>query len=252
MSISFMADLRYWTLIYFRPWCRIAAYEVGVIFGMFYYEWMNRDKSVLFGNSYGCRFFQLVYHSKVVRYPFYIVGFIIINVLIILQHAEGQSFPNAEQHFGQLFHDFYNAFARPLFVFSLMLILSGPLTGRSKLLKFILGSNGYSPWAKVSFMAYLIHLLVFAYYYDQIRESVYPDNKSIIITMAACMLLAFMISVPFSALFEAPFLQLERLVLFPVKPKKNKEESLYMQKYNKDIINSSLADTTYEKKSELS
>ena len=38
------------------------------------------------------------------------------------------------------------------------------------------------------------------------------------------MFLSFMISVPFSACFEAPFLQIEKLILFPERKKKEAKE----------------------------
>ena len=38
------------------------------------------------------------------------------------------------------------------------------------------------------------------------------------------MFLSFMIAVPFSACFEAPFLQIEKLILFPERKKKEAKE----------------------------
>mmetsp|Transcript_43559 Transcript_43559/g.51285 ORF Transcript_43559/g.51285 Transcript_43559/m.51285 type:complete len:307 (-) Transcript_43559:33-953(-) len=210
--------------LYIRPWTRIAAYEVGVLFGMFYFEWMNKNRRAILANSLGTILFQSVYNFRIVRYTFYIVGLIIINGLMIMQHAETRDVP--KQYFSQIVHSLFNAVSRPLFVFGLALILMGPLTGRNKLMRFVLGSNGYSPWAKVSFMAYLIHLLVFKYFYSQTRQSVYITHKDVIFSLAAVLLLSLFISIPFSALFEAPFLQLEKLVIFPEKPKSEQEDSI--------------------------
>ena len=101
-----------------------------------------------------------------------------------------------------------------------MLILMGPLTGRNSFMRWILGGSGYNSFARLSFMAYLIHLLVFKYFYSQMRQSVYITNKGVIFTLLAVIFITFVVSVPLSALFEAPFMQLEKLVLFPERPKK--------------------------------
>ena len=64
----------------------------------------------------------------------------------------------------------------------------GPLTGRSKLLKFVLGSRGYTAWSRVTFMAYIIHLIVISMYFAQMRIATYATNKSILITNGAFIL----------------------------------------------------------------
>ena len=220
LSINPIVNPNYFLLLYVRPWTRIGAYQVGVLFGMFYYEWMNKENSHLFANSFGTKLFQAVYNLKVIRYSFYAIGFLVINVLMIMQYAEGRTLRDPKQYFSQFIHDLFNGFSRPLFVFCLMLILMGPLTGRNKFMQYVLGGSGYNPWARLSFMAYLTHLLVFRYFYGQIRQSTYITTKGTIFILLSVTFLTFVVSIPFSALFEAPFMQLEKLVLFPEKPKK--------------------------------
>ena len=162
---------------------------------------------------------------------------------MIMQHAEGRSITNPSKVFPQFIRNFFNGFTRPLFVLGLMMILMGPLTGKNKFMRWILGGSGYNPWARVSFMAYLIHLLVFKLYYSQMRQAVYITNKSVIFIMCAVILITLAISVVFSALFEAPFLQMEKLVLFPERPRKQLQESMVSnnsnQKFGKNRINNS-------------
>lgn len=95
----------------------------------------------------------------------------------------------------------------------------GPLVGRGRFLKALLSYKGFEPWAKISFVTYLIHLLIFAIFYNQTRQSTYLSNKVILINMSACMLLSYLIAIPLSAMFEAPFIQLEKTVLFPQRPR---------------------------------
>ena len=192
---------------------------------MFYFEWKHKERSHLFVGSFGTKLFQAVQNLAIVRYTFYIVGLIIINGLMLMQHAEGRSITQPAKIFPQFIRNLFNGFSRPLFVLGLMMILMGPLTGRNKFMQWVLGGRGYNPWARISFMAYLIHLLVFQLYYSQMRQAVYITNKGVIFIMWAVILITLSISVVFSALFEAPFLQLEKLVLFPERPRKALKES---------------------------
>lgn len=183
MSINPVTDPNYFQILYIRPWARIAPYQVGVLFGMFYFEWKHKERSHLFVGSFGTKLFQAVQNLAIVRYTFYIVGLIIINGLMLMQHAEGRSITQPAKIFPQFIRNLFNGFSRPLFVLGLMMILMGPLTGRNKFMQWVLGGRGYNPWARISFMAYLIHLLVFQLYYSQMRQAVYITNKGVIFIM---------------------------------------------------------------------
>lgn len=68
LSVSPISDPNYLQSLYLRPFIRIGAYEVGVLFGMFYFEWMNRQNNQGFHQAFGTMIFNKVYHSKLVRY----------------------------------------------------------------------------------------------------------------------------------------------------------------------------------------
>ena len=161
---------------------------------------------------------------------------------MIIQYVEGRNLRNPKQYFSQQFHNIFNGFSKQLFALSLMLILIGPLTGRNQFLRWALGSSGYTPWSRITFVGYIIHLLVIKIFYAQMRQSTYPSDKTILFTNCALAFLIFMISIPFSALFESPFMQLKKLVLFPEKPKEDFDNSLDSKSSyvsdNKDKINS--------------
>lgn len=127
------------------------------------------------------------------------------------------------RYFGTAFNTFYNAVSRPLYVFGLGLILAGPLVGKGSFLQTFLGSRFYSPWAKLSFYAYMIHLFVFTFYFGQMRSTLYLDHKAVMWIYSGVIFLTLCLAVPFSVLFEAPWMQLESLVLFPKKQKAKKE-----------------------------
>jgi peptidoglycan/LPS O-acetylase OafA/YrhL len=209
-------------LIYFHPWTRIHSYQIGVISGIWYYEWKQQNKNTIFVNSIGTIIHNKVRDSRILRYSLFVIGFIMINFIIFISHFETQKAADGERAFSQIQADFYTALARPMFLTMLMLILIGPLVGKNRALRWLLGSRGWEPWAKLSFMTYLIHILVFQWYYGQTKQSTYFSHKPVIWTFLAISFLTFLLSIGFSALFEAPFLQLERMVLFPPKKERNR------------------------------
>jgi peptidoglycan/LPS O-acetylase OafA/YrhL len=64
--------------IYFKPWARAGAYQIGVLVGMLYYEYTKGNKPEGDRSKIGYRLFMLVNLSKAVRYACYFLGFVTI------------------------------------------------------------------------------------------------------------------------------------------------------------------------------
>lgn len=115
LSLSPISDSNYLQSMFVRPFVKIGSYEVGVLFGMFYFEWVNKNSNGVFEKSFGTKMFDKVYNSKTTRYLFYVIGFILINVIMIIQYVEGRGIKNPEQHFPQQFHNIFNGVSKQLF-----------------------------------------------------------------------------------------------------------------------------------------
>lgn len=224
IGISTFTDMNYGKYLYFKPWIRIGAYQVGILYGILYYEWMNRTKNQKFSNSIGTIYFEVVKNSRVFRYLQYVVGLVLINVLIFVPHKETELIGTDRRYYSQFATNVYNAFSRPLFVGCLGMIIAGPLVGKNSFMRFILGSRGWAPWAKLTFMIYMLHLIVYEWFYAQIRQSIYLSYKPIFYAYAATLVFTGLLSIPLSATLEAPFMHMEKLLLFPEKPKAAKEK----------------------------
>ena len=74
ISVSRFYDSNYMRYYYKKPWTRIGAYQIGVLFGMMYYEWKNRDRDDKEQKFVGVLVFYKVKHSKVVRYLLFFMG----------------------------------------------------------------------------------------------------------------------------------------------------------------------------------
>jgi hypothetical protein len=119
LSIVRFSNSVYNYTIYTLPWTRIAAYQVGVIFGMMYFEYKLRNTNVMIGSSWPCTFFLTVKHNRPLRYILLVLGIVIHIVLIALLQVDFRLRKDplfASGYFPQTFNNFYNAVCRPLFV----------------------------------------------------------------------------------------------------------------------------------------
>lgn len=241
--------------LYFVPWARLGAYQVGIIMGYFYYEYVKGNKPDGDRSSYGFKLFKSIEISTAVRYTCYVTGFIMIILMVFLQIPETRRIMKTP-YYSQLFADIWNPFCRPIYVFGLGLILAGPLVGKGEFLQTLLGSRFWAPWAKVSFFAYMIHLLVFNFYFGQMRQSFYLQNKAVFWVFFGVMTVTMFISIALSMFLEVPLLQLERLVLFPPRKKKveqpkEEEEASFSKGINASRNNSVISENSTFDRSDM-
>ena len=117
INVSIFTDFQYASLLYFKPWVRIGAYQVGIIFGMWYYEWINRSKKIRYKKSIGTLYFETVKNNRVLRYFQYLAGFVVITFLVFFPHPETKRLGTDTRYYPLAVVNFYTALSRPLFVF---------------------------------------------------------------------------------------------------------------------------------------
>lgn len=251
IAVSILVDPNYGEYIYFKPWSRLGAYQVGVITGMMYYEYIKGDKPEGDKSKIGYKAFKSISISPTLRWVCYVTGFVMIvgTVFIITPETRLMGATDDEGHpkryYPLAFGAIYNALCRPVYVFGLGLILAGPLTGKGSFLQVFLGSRFWAPWAKLSFFAYMIHLFVFSFFFAQMRNSLYLNHKTILWSYFGVITLTLILAIPFSMFLEVPLMQLERLIIFPPRKKsKHSEDKSIDMKINNSELGTSHNDTT--------
>lgn len=198
---------------------------MGVIAGMFYYEYVKGEKE---GDKtkVGYKVFKVFEVSRLVRYVSYVLGVVMMVGIIFMITPENRLFlqKNEDQtpkrYFSTLFSSFYTSLSRPLFVFGLLIVLAGPFVGKGSGLQFLFGGKFYATWGKFTFFGYVLHLFVFWFYFNQLKQSLYLTHLMVIWIYISAMVITLLLSVPGSIFFESPMIQLESLVLFPKKERK--------------------------------
>jgi peptidoglycan/LPS O-acetylase OafA/YrhL len=100
------------------------------------------------------------------------------------------------------------------------MIISPVFAGKGRLIRYLLGGYFWVPLARLTFSTYLIHLLIFEYYMFTERTTFYISAMNVMHLYFATLFFAFSMAVPFTLLSEIPFMNIEKFLLFPQKPRK--------------------------------
>ena len=202
---------KYTDYLYVRPWARIGAYMVGLLFGFMYFEFRNRDRYQQLKYSFGARFFSRVDRAHGFRRVLFFLGFALTFVIVFSQH-------DAYKCMGKCWNTsqnaFYNGLSRVLFVLGMALATSGALVGHNSFLQTLLGGDVWEVFSRLNYSVYMIHMYVFYWYYYTSRQALTIQASYIMWAYFACVIVAYVFAFPFTLICEAPFLQLEKLVLF--------------------------------------
>ncbi|OWF42585.1 nose resistant to fluoxetine protein 6-like [Mizuhopecten yessoensis] len=182
----------YWSNIYIAPWCRIAAFLVGLLFGIV----MNKRPRKSF--------------SKILNFAGWTTA---TAVALTLKYSLYDFNRKGGEPWTRWQNAFYEAFDRPVWalcvawvIFSCHNHMGGPVNS-------ILSWKGLVPLSRISYATYLVHYLIMATKnntnYDVFHYTVY----NMIYLFLGNTVFSFMAAFVTSLIFEAPFIALGKLIL---------------------------------------
>jgi len=182
-----------------------------------YYEWNKARTNPEFRRLPGAKFYHLIQSNKLIRSSLQIISAGVMVFLICIIYTETRVAEVVQ--WPQMLSNFFNAFHRIIFVSAVGLFFSGPLVGKTYLLRFIFGGSFWAPWAKITFIVYLIHILVVIWFYAQTNQAMFITERTAIFSFFSAFILSFLLAIPVTLLIESPVMQFEKLVMFPPKQK---------------------------------
>ncbi len=94
-----------------------------------------------------------VKHSALLRWGLYFSAFVLLTTVTFLNYSLN-NYPDS----WSLFPDsLYTILARPLFVLGILCVIYPAMLGHAPIVHTILGWYGWTPFAKVTYAAYLVH-----------------------------------------------------------------------------------------------
>ena len=184
---------------YFSFYCRFQAYGVGLILGLAIYE---KEKIARILNRF-------VYSARLSLISFvWFIGFVagIVNIYGCYFWANGYPM-------GAWAVAFYNSTMRLLWGIFISVIVLMSSMGYGGLIDKILGARFWIPFARVNYTTYVIHFVLLELYVQTIETVVH--FTTIEYTLIACGMLMCIncVSIVVSCIIEAPFIQLEKVLL---------------------------------------
>jgi len=161
--------------IYHSPYSRFGAYFVGCLFGILYYEWKKSKTNPAYERTPGAIFYGLFENNRIVRYLGQFFGLGIILFLVMITYTEMKTL--GVILWPQMASNFFNAFHRVVFCIALLLFFAGAMVGKSKLIRFVFGGSAWGPWAKITFIVYLLHSILITWYYAQANQSLWVTKR---------------------------------------------------------------------------
>lgn len=102
--------------------------------------------------------------------------------------------------------------AEPLFVFGALLFVAPAFVKKARFWKTTLSASLFIIPARVTFSAFLVSPFIEMGYFYTLRTSFSMTFRNMTWVILACLILSYLVAIPYYLLFEAPFLRLRALV----------------------------------------
>ena len=140
IMVTFDDDEDFFHWLYMKPWTRFAAYGVGALFGLAYFEYKTKEKYPEFKESIWTKMFLSYRVSTLISYASFFIGLILTTFFVFIQY----DFYNNELEYNnwdKVPNMLFNAFARPGFVLALTLIILPTIENRLTWITTLLSSD---------------------------------------------------------------------------------------------------------------
>ncbi|XP_061188236.1 nose resistant to fluoxetine protein 6-like [Saccostrea echinata] len=188
----------YFALYYMRPYCRMGPYVCGVLTGYILYKTKNKCRINIYLNFFGWA----------------IATSCACAVLYGLYGAlKGDDLLNVEES------AVYNALHRSVWGAAVCWVIFACATGNGGFINTILSWKVFVPLSRLSYAAYLIHLIIIYAYFLSRRMPIYMTDLELVYLFLSNLVVSYGAAFVVSLLFESPFMALEK-VIFPSRNRK--------------------------------
>lgn len=182
----------FWNNVYITPWCRVAAFCVGLFLGIIFYK---KPKAYL---------------SRVKAFIGWSMAISIGFTLVYCTYSENKE--NGET-WSREFRAVYESVGRPMWAACVAWVIAACHYGRGGIVNSILSWSGLVPLSRMSYAAYLVHPMMMMIHVFSKRNLVYLADFDVIYLFLGHTVMTFMASFVASLAFEAPFMALEKIIV---------------------------------------
>jgi peptidoglycan/LPS O-acetylase OafA/YrhL len=197
---------------YTNPFVRATPYLIGTYTGIAYKKYKTGEEK---------NFFNSLEKSLGASWFVCLLG---LGIILFISY-----FPRTLQNYGspwsQAFGYTWNVLDRPVYVMGLFFFLAPVLAGNLSWIKSVMSCGFFNLMAKLTFCAYLIHVMVVAFIYYGADQFADLATTSMVYNTLAALMITMVLAVFLHLMVEKPFGNLEGKLLNPrPKPKDISQE----------------------------
>ncbi|KAL4481001.1 hypothetical protein ABPG72_014469 [Tetrahymena utriculariae] len=200
----------HWNDFYYKPWCRIPPYLLGLLFGIFYKEYqIERQQN---DSSKKVSFLMKISHymrETFVKWISYSIGLAIIFYLIF---GPRPLQVNGVDYWNQNVQHFIFGISRILYSLAVILVLLPSVCGSKDLLVKTMSSSIFQFFSKLTFQGYLYHYAIETYSLWVFYDSMYLNIQNVLNLYIAQVPIIFLVSLIFYVLIELPLNNLANII----------------------------------------
>ena len=161
-------------IVYIKPWARIGSYLVGCIIGLGVFELKLKDKYRELEDTFFNKIYSKIIDSRVISIALALIGTGFTAMVIF---PLGPAYTCKEENCWARFPSaMYAMLARPLFAFGVGLIIMPTIVGRLRFLINFLGSETFAVLARLTYVVYMIHIVVMLWVLLDTRQGIYATS----------------------------------------------------------------------------
>lgn len=142
---------------YIKPYVRCGTYLIGLLCGMILYSKHHYEKT---GKVYDplALWFAKIANIFYIRWFFYCVGAVLINIFIFLEYRAWDKIPEyGHDDWSNEARWFWKGCSRQIWILGFAFLILPLLLGHGLLVRKFLSAGFWTPLARLSFSVYLIH-----------------------------------------------------------------------------------------------
>ncbi|CAI2387450.1 unnamed protein product [Moneuplotes crassus] len=218
-------DYDAFSLMYTKPWTRMGPYFLGAVFGFSYFELTMREVYIDLGYTTFNKLYSYLRDSRATSLALAFIG---VAITAIFCFPLGSYFNECGNMFdtslpsncwGYFPSVLFNTLSRVSFVFGLSLLLLPTFVNRLRIIRGLLCNELFVVLARLSYIAYLLHPIVIFWNYFDAKQGVYASTHDLWFFGIGSVIVTYLLTIPFTLLCEAPFMNLEKYLLMPFKKK---------------------------------
>lgn len=217
------------TFLYERAPGRMGAYFVGGIFGLSYFELSTCTKFPELQHTIPNYIYHQLKHSRLLSVFSLLIGVTLTSLYVfpLGDYFKKCAMGSTTNCWSKTSSVLYNTTARPFFVLGLGLAIAPTFVGRLRVVRGFLAAEMFTVIARLNYMVYMIHCFILFWILNDTRQAYYVNWVNQWYFSIGCIVLSIIFAVPFTLICEAPFMNIEKLLLFPSSKPQNKNVRVF-------------------------